>query len=69
MDSAKAMRCSISETSHHNLKTYLTAYIDGAGLAEDPKGPLFRTLGRDKGRPLTQITDVSGQRPHVLIAA
>ena len=53
----------------HNLETYLAPYIEGAGLAEDPKGPLFRTLGRDKGRPLTQITDVSGQRPHVLIAA
>jgi hypothetical protein len=30
---------------HHNLETYLTAYIDGAGLAGDPKGPLFRTIG------------------------
>jgi site-specific recombinase XerD len=39
---------------HHNLETYLTAYIDGAGIATDPKGPLFRTLGRDKGRPLTR---------------
>jgi site-specific recombinase XerD len=39
---------------HHNLETYLTAYIEGAGLAEDPKGPLFRTIGRDAGRPLTR---------------
>ncbi len=39
---------------HHNLETYLTAYIDGAGLDADPKGPLFRTLGRSKGRPLTR---------------
>jgi len=39
---------------HHNLETYLTAYIEGASLAGDPKGPLFRTLGRDKGRPLTR---------------
>ena len=31
---------------HHNLETYLHAYIEGAGLAEDPKGPLFRTIGR-----------------------
>jgi integrase len=31
---------------HHNLEAYLTAYIEGAGLAADPKGPLFRTLGR-----------------------
>jgi site-specific recombinase XerD len=39
---------------HHNLETYLTAYIEGAGLAEDPKGPLFRTIGRGQGRPLTR---------------
>jgi site-specific recombinase XerD len=24
---------------HHNLETYLTAYIEGAGIAEDPNGP------------------------------
>ena len=31
---------------HHNLEAYLHAYIDGCGLATDPKGPLFRTIGR-----------------------
>jgi site-specific recombinase XerD len=31
---------------HHNLDEYLTAYLDGAGLRGDPKGPLFRTIGR-----------------------
>jgi site-specific recombinase XerD len=31
---------------HHNLKEYLTAYLDSAGLRGDPKGPLFRTIGR-----------------------
>jgi integrase/recombinase XerC len=31
---------------HHNLETYLHAYVDGSGLAGDPKGPLFRTIGR-----------------------
>jgi integrase len=31
---------------HHNLETYLHAFIDGCGLATDPKGPLFRTIGR-----------------------
>jgi integrase len=31
---------------HHNLEQALTAYIDGADLAADPKGPLFRTIGR-----------------------
>ena len=31
---------------HHNLESYLSAYIDQAGLAGDSKGPLFRTIGR-----------------------
>jgi integrase/recombinase XerC len=31
---------------HHNLEEYLTAYLDGASLRDDPKGPLFRTIGR-----------------------
>jgi site-specific recombinase XerC len=31
---------------HHNLEAYLHAYIDACGLASDPKGPLFRTIGR-----------------------
>jgi site-specific recombinase XerC len=31
---------------HHNLDEYLVAYLDGAGLRNDPKGPLFRTIGR-----------------------
>jgi site-specific recombinase XerD len=35
---------------HHNLEDYLTAYINGAGLRNDPKGPLFRTIGRGTGR-------------------
>jgi integrase len=34
---------------HHNLETYLSAYIEGAGIADDPKGPLFRTIGRGTG--------------------
>src|ERR1700730_1249820 len=34
---------------HHNLEAYLHAYIDGCGLASDPKGLLFRTIGRDTG--------------------
>ena len=31
---------------HHNLEAYLHVYIDRCGLASDPKGPLFRTIGR-----------------------
>jgi len=35
---------------HHNLTTYLTAYIHQMGLAADPKGPLFRTVGGGTGK-------------------
>ena len=35
---------------HHNLEAWLHAYIDGVRLGEDPKGPLFRTIGRGTGR-------------------
>jgi integrase len=49
---AHAMPC------HHNLEEYLTAYLDGCGLRDDPKGPLFRTIphrgGRLTGTPLPQ---------------
>lgn len=31
---------------HHTLEEYLHAYLDGSGIADDPKGPLFRTVGR-----------------------
>ncbi len=37
---AHAMPC------HHNLEEYLIAYLDGTGLRDDPKGPLFCTIGR-----------------------
>lgn len=35
---------------HHNLEEYLHAYLDGCGLAEDRRGPLFRTIARGTGR-------------------
>jgi site-specific recombinase XerD len=35
---------------HHNLETYLHAYLDGSGISADPKGPLFRTIGRSTGQ-------------------
>jgi site-specific recombinase XerD len=41
---AHAMPC------HHSLEEYLHAYIDGAGLASDSKGPLFSTIARGTGR-------------------
>jgi integrase len=44
--------------ANHHLDHYLELYIQSAGLADDPKGPLFRTvLGKtDKlmRRPMTQ---------------
>ena len=29
---------------HHSLEAYLHGYLDGTGIASDPKGPLFRTI-------------------------
>lgn len=45
---------------HHRLEESLEAYLDGSGLRDDPKGPLFRTIGRGTGqlskRPLPQAS-------------
>jgi len=35
---------------HHSLEAYLHAYIDGCGLSDDRKGPLFRTIARGTGK-------------------
>jgi site-specific recombinase XerD len=35
---------------HHNLEQYLDEYIEAAGIAGDPDGPLFRTTGRKTGK-------------------
>ena len=35
---------------HHNLETYLHEYIDGAGLATEPKALLFQTYSRATGQ-------------------
>ncbi len=35
---------------HHNLESYFHAYIEGAGLARDPKALLFQTYNRATGR-------------------
>jgi len=43
---------------HHNLETYLQAYMEGAGLVGEDKGYLFRTArgrtGRLSGQPMSQ---------------
>jgi site-specific recombinase XerD len=50
---------------HHNLEQALSAYVDGAGLAADPKGPLFRTIGRGTGQ-LTR-TSLPQANAHAMI--
>ncbi len=39
--------------AHHTLEEYLDAYLHAAGIAGDPKGPLFRTATRT-GDALTE---------------
>jgi len=50
---------------HHTLEEMLAAYRDGAGLAADPKGPLFRTVGRGTGE-LTR-TSLPQANAHAMI--
>jgi site-specific recombinase XerD len=50
---------------HHNLEQALSAYVDGAALAADPKGPLFRTIGRGTGE-LTR-TSLPQANAHAMI--
>ena len=38
---------------HHILEQYVDAYLDTAGIREEKKGPLFRTLATAPGRPLS----------------
>ena len=42
--------------AHHNAEAYLDAYIEVAGIAEQKKGPLFRTLDRERGLTEERIT-------------
>ncbi len=58
---------------HHTLEEYLHAYLDGAGIADDTKGPLFRTIGRGTQRltrtPLPQANAYAMVRRRALAAA
>jgi hypothetical protein len=40
---------------HHNLEEYLAAYLDGAGLRDDPKRALFPSLHRAPAGPSPAI--------------
>ncbi len=50
---------------HHSLEVYLHAYIDGCGLAADPKGPLFRTIQR--GTSALTATPLPQANAHAMI--
>lgn len=50
---------------HHALEEILNAYLEGAGLAGDPKGPLFRTIGCGTGE-LTR-TSLPQANAHAMI--
>jgi integrase len=39
---------------HRTLEAYLHSYLAGTGIRDDPKGPLFRTVGRGTGRSATR---------------
>ncbi len=58
---------------HHTLEAYLHAYLDGTGITNDPKGPLFRTIGRGTGRltrtPLPQANAYAMVQRRALAAA
>lgn len=58
---------------HHTLEEYLHAYLDGAGIADDAKGPLFRTIGRGTQRltrtPLPQANAYAMVRRRASAAA
>lgn len=38
---------------HHTLEEYLDVYLAVAGIRDEKKGPLFRTLTTAPGRPLS----------------
>lgn len=44
--------------AHHHAEAYLDAYIHAAGLAEQPKAPLFRSIPARSGR----VTDLPFDR-------
>lgn len=47
--------------AHHTLEAYLDEYVKAAGIADDRKGPLFRTAPRTKNeltRNYLKTTDV-----------
>lgn len=50
---------------HHNLEAWLAAYMNGTGIAKDPKVPLFQTIGRGTGK--LSGTALSQSETHAMI--
>lgn len=48
--------------AHHNAEAYMDAYLEAAGIAEDKKGPLFRTLSRSRQLTDFQMTRIDAFR-------
>jgi integrase/recombinase XerD len=42
--------------AHHNAEAYLDAYFDAAGIREEKKGPLFRSVDKHKKLTLNPMT-------------
>jgi integrase/recombinase XerD len=38
----------ITMPTHHNAEAFLDDYIEAAGIADDRKGPIFRTIGKNR---------------------
>ena len=57
---------------HHTLEAYLHAYVDGTGIGDTPKGPLFRTIRRGTGQlsetPLPQANAYAMVRRRAIAA-
>ena len=48
--------------AHHNAEAYLDAYLDAAGIREEKKGPLFRTIDRKQELSLRPMHRTDGLR-------
>jgi len=44
--------------AHHNAEAYMDAYLDAAGLWEQKKGPLFRSVDKHKKLTLNPMTRI-----------
>ena len=44
--------------AHHNAQEYVDAYLDAAGIWEDKKKPLFRTMNRRRELTENSIDEV-----------